>query len=167
LTHSFGFLLVFVLFLQGCTYALSSAVVDRADKTITFEMLRSDPNQFKGRIVILGGTIEQVADMKQGSLLTVVQKPLDYWGKPVRTTSSGGYYLLFSYRHLDSLSYALGRDITVAAEVAGTRLKALGDNEFDYPLLVLKEYKLWQKDQTRPGAQTQWGDPLYDPQRQP
>ncbi len=167
MAHPVGLLFIAVLLLSGCTSVLSSAVVDKADKSITFEMLRADPNLYKGKILILGGTIEQVADAKQGSLLTVVQKPLDYWGKPVRTTSSGGYYLVFSYRHLDSLAYALGRDITVAAEVAGTRLKALGDNEFDYPLLILKELKLWQKDQMRPGAQTQWGDPLYDPQRQP
>jgi outer membrane lipoprotein len=160
-------LLFVVLFFQGCTYAISPALTDKADKAITFEMLRTDPNLYAGKVVILGGVIAQIAAVKQGTLITVVQKPLDYWGKPVRTNKAGGYFLVFYPRHLDSLTYDSGRELTVAAEVGGTKLKVLGDTEYDYPVLASKELKLWPREQTRPGTQTQWGDPLYDPQRQP
>jgi len=156
-----------ILSLQGCRYAISPEIVDNADKTITFEMLRSDPDLYQGRLVILGGTIAQITNVKSGVLITVDQKSLDYWGKPMRTTRTGGQYLIFYPRYLDFLSYAPGREITVAATVEGTKLKALGDSEFDYPVLISKELKLWPKEQKRPDAQTQWGDPLYDPQRQP
>jgi outer membrane lipoprotein len=160
-------LLGIVVFFQGCTYAISPAVADKADRTITFEMLRADPNLYAGKVVILGGVIAQITAVKQGTLITVVQKPLDYWGKPVRTNKTGGYFLVFSPRYLDSLTHASGRELTVAAEVGGTRLNVLGDTEYDYPVLSSKELKLWPSEQSRPGAQTQWGDPLYDPQRQP
>ena len=60
-------------------------MVDKADKTIPFEKLQADPDSFKGKLVILGGTIEKANKMKQGTLIEVVQKPLDYWGKPKRT----------------------------------------------------------------------------------
>jgi outer membrane lipoprotein len=157
----------FVVLLQGCTYAISPAVTDRADKTITFEMLRSNPDVHKGKLLILGGTIAQVTVVKQGSLIAIDQKPLDFWNKPTRTSNTGGRFLVFYPRAVDPLTYSFGREITVAAEVAGTKLKFLGDVEYDYPVLVSKEFKLWPKEQKRPEAQTQWGDPLYAPQRQP
>jgi len=153
--------------LQGCTYAISPAMVERTDKTITFEMLREDPTVYKGRIVIFGGVISKINNMNQGTLITVVQKPLDYWGKPERTNYTGGLFLVFFPRYLDALAYDSGREITVAAEVGGTSLEALGKEEYDYPVLVSKELKLWPKEQARPDTQTHWGDPLYDPQQQP
>ena len=159
-------LFTLIILLQGCSYAISPTVADKADKTITFEMLRADPGLYKGKIIILGGTIAEITNLKQGSLITVDQKPLDFWNKPTRTTRTGGRFLLFYPRAVDSLTYAFGRELTVAAEVAGTSLKALGDKEYDHPVLVSKELKLWSREQKRPEAQTQWGDPLYDPQRQ-
>jgi outer membrane lipoprotein len=160
---------VFVLFVffQGCTYAISPSMVEKSDKTISFEMLRTDPTMYKGRLVIFGGVIAQTSNLKQGTLITVSQKPLDYWGKPVRTNKTGGQFFVFSPRYLDSLTYDAGREITVAAEVAGTSLKALGEGEFDQPMLISKELKLWPRELGKAGAQTQWGDPLYDPQRLP
>lgn len=152
--------------LQGCSYAISPAMADKADKNITFEMLRADPDAHKGKILLLGGTIAQITSVKQGSLITVDQKPLDFWNKPTRTSRIGGQFLLYSSRQLDALAYA-GREITVAAEVAGTRLSVLGNSEQIHPVLITRELKLWPKDQKRPEAQPQWGDPLYAPQRQP
>lgn len=160
-------LCVVLFFFQGCTYAISPSLVEKSDKTISFEMLRTDPAIYKGRLVIFGGVIAQTSNLKQGTLITVIQKPLDYWGKPVRTNKTAGQFLVFSARYLDGLTYSAGREITVAAEVAGTRLHTLGEREFDQPVLISQELKLWPREQGRAGAQTQWGDPLYEPQRQP
>jgi outer membrane lipoprotein len=156
-----------VSLLQGCSYAISSSFADRADKTVTFEMLRQDPVAHKGKLLILGGTIVQSAVVKQGSLITIDQKPLDYWGKPTQTSRTGGQFLVYYSRLIASPAYAPGTYITVAAEVAGTKLDVLGNIEYDQPVLISREIKLWPKEQKRQGTQTQWGDPLYAPQRQP
>jgi outer membrane lipoprotein len=161
----FMVLVGFILLLQGCRYAISPEIVNMADKKITFDMLRSDPDLYRGKLVILGGTIAQIANVKSGVLITIDQKPLDYWGKPMLTRRTGGQFLLFYPRYLNFLSYAPGQVITVAAVVEGTKLIALGDSEYDYPVLVSKELKLWPREQNQPEAQTQWGDPLYDPQQ--
>jgi outer membrane lipoprotein len=117
--------------------------------------------------VILGGTVAEITNLKQGSLITVDQKPLDFWGKPTRTSRTGGRFLIYFSRQVDSLTYSPGRELTVAGDVAGTSLKALGDKEYDHPILVSKELRLVPREQKRPDTQPQWGDPLYDPQRQP
>jgi outer membrane lipoprotein len=150
------------LFLQGCSYAISPAVADKTDKTISFERLQADPDLYKGKLVILGGTIDQVTSVKQGTLIEVVQKPLDYWGKPRRTKKTGGHFLLLYPGYLNTMVYAPGREITVAAEVEGTGGKELESAAYDYLLVVSKELKLW-KQERQTWNSPQWIDPLYDP----
>jgi outer membrane lipoprotein len=155
-------LFALMLLFHGCAYAVSRDLAARADKTITFEMLQAEPDAFTGKLLILGGTLSHITSTKEGVLLEVVQKPLDYWGRPKRTDRTGGRFLVRSAKRLDAMIFAPGRDITVAAEVEGTRGKALGDLEYSYPVVVLRELKLWEREYpswNRP----QWIDPLYDP----
>jgi outer membrane lipoprotein len=155
-------LFALTLLLQGCTYAISRGMTAKADKTITFEMLQADPDSFKGKILILGGTISQITNTKKGTILEVVQRPLDYWGKPKRTSRTGGSFLVFYPGYLNTFVYEPGREITVAAEVEGTRSKALGEIEYSYPVVVAKEIKLWEREPSA-AARPKWTDPLYDP----
>lgn len=151
-----------LLFLQGCTYAISPGLADRADKTIPFEKLQADPDSFKGKLLVLGGTIVQAMAVNQGTLLEVDRKPLDYWGKPVRTSRKGSRFLAFSPGHLNTMAYAPGVDITLAGEVLGTGSPMIGDKRYDDPVVFVKELKLWERE--RPARDSpQWMDPLYDP----
>jgi outer membrane lipoprotein len=150
------------LLLQGCTYAISPEMSARVDKTISFEMIQADPDTFKGKVVLLGGTIAQTVNSRQGTVIEVVQKPLDYWGKPKRTDRTGGRFLLLSPGYLDVMIFAPGREITVAAEVAGTRSKALDEMEYSYPVVIARELKLWERER-QSWDKPQWIDPLNDP----
>ena len=153
---------VVALLLQGCTYAISPEMSARADKTISFEMIQADPDTFKGKLVLLGGTIAQTGNSKQGTVIEVVQKPLDYWGKPKRTDRTGGRFLVFSPGYLDAMIFSPGREITVAAEVEGTRSKTLGELEYSYPVVIARELKLWERER-QSWDKPQWIDPLNDP----
>jgi outer membrane lipoprotein len=150
------------LLLQGCTYAISPEMSARVDKTISFEMIQADPDTFKGKVVLLGGTIAQTVNSRQGTVIEVVQKPLDYWGMPKRTDRTGGRFLLLSPGYLDVMIFAPGREITVAAEVAGTRSKALDEMEYSYPVVIARELKLWERER-QSWDKPQWIDPLNDP----
>lgn len=162
----FLLLILIMLTVQGCTYAISRDMVDQSDKALTFEMLQADPDTYKGKMMILGGTIAHVTDTKKGSVLEVIQTPLDYWGKPKRTDRTGGRFLLTTAQHLNTLLYTAGRQITVAAEVAGTRSSALGEVEYSYPVIISKELKLWPLE--RQGwDKPQWTDPLSRPSGPP
>ncbi len=155
-------LLILPLILPACTYAISRDMSEKADKTITFEMLLADPDTFKGKILILGGSISQIVHTKQGTILEVDQKPLDYWGKPKRTNKTGGKFLALYPGYLNTFIYAPGREITMAAEIEGTRSNALGGMEYSYPVVAAKEIKLWDREPPAAVRPT-WIDPLYDP----
>jgi outer membrane lipoprotein len=159
----FALLFGCALVLHGCTYAISPDMVSRADRTITFRhLLETDPDTFKGKIIILGGIIDQTEGTSQGTLLEIIEKPLDYWGKPKRTDRSGGRFLVLHPGALDPLVFAPGQEITVAAEIAGARSKSLEEREYSYPVVISRELKLWPRER-QSWERPQWIDPLYDP----
>ncbi|HEX9019782.1 MAG TPA: Slp family lipoprotein [Nitrospirota bacterium] len=155
-------LLCSLLLCQGCTYAISPTLADKAERNVAFGSLLNDPDAFGGKLLILGGTIDQITNEKQGTLIEVVQKQLDYWGKPQRTQKAGGRFLAFYPGFLDPMVYAPGRDITVAGVVQGTTSPMLENRQFNYPVLLMKEIRLWERGQPS-WDKPSWLDPLYDP----
>jgi outer membrane lipoprotein len=112
--------------------------------------------------VILGGLIAQVRTVKNGTLIEIVQKELDYWGKPRHTDRTGGRFIVHQPRSLDILVFSPGREITVAGEVTGADERSMGDSAILYPLINGKEIKLWPRE--KPGwDKPQFLDPLYEP----
>ncbi len=150
-----------IILLQGCIYPISGDLVAKTDRTVTFEILQADPDLYKGRLIILGGSIAAVTSLAEGSLIDVYQAPLDYWGKPIRTNGVKGRFLIYTLVYIDPDVYAPGREITVAGEIEGTTLKLSENSEltkYTYPVLVSKELKLWPR--TRGPEEPDWWDPL-------
>ena len=126
------------LFFQGCTYAISREYTRQADRTISFREIKQDPEIYKGKLVIIGGTIDQVSSTDHGTLLEVEERSLDYWGRPERTNKTGGRFILLYPAHLNTLLYAPGREITAAATVDGTEAASLVDQDAPRSALFVK-----------------------------
>lgn len=152
----------FSLFFQSCTFAISPEYAHHADRTISLHEIKQDPGIYQGKLVIIGGTVAGVSSTDHGSLLEVEERPLDYWGRPRRTTKTGGRFILSYPAHLNTLLYASGREITAAATVEGTEAAALTDQDLHVPLFLSKELKLWE-DERSARSSPQWLDPLNDP----
>ena len=58
----------------GCSHALSSAVRQQIDTTLSFAQLRTNPDAYKGHVVMLGGDILSTQNLTEGALLEVLQK---------------------------------------------------------------------------------------------
>ena len=162
---TFLFLAGFMLLINGCSYAVSRDLVAQSDKSITLQQIQADPARLAGTTVILGGEIIAIRVAKQGTLIEVLERPLDLWGKPKRTVQSGGRFLLLHSRALDTIVFTPGREITAAAQVKGTFEKGLTGEEIEHPLLVTRELKLWEQE--RSADRPAWWDPLHDPHAQP
>ena len=146
-----------LLLLQGCSYAISPQTASQADRTIPFAKLSADPADYAGKLVILGGEIVETRTEKGGSVIEVRQKDLDYWGKPRRTTSSGGILVILHRARLDPMTYAPEREVTVAGEVVRGSAELAG-----HLVLQSKELKLWPRERLT-SDKPKWLDPLYDP----
>jgi outer membrane lipoprotein len=60
-----------------CSHALSSVVRQQIDTTLSLTQLCTTPEAYKDRIVMLGGDILSTRNLTEGTLLEVLQKPLD------------------------------------------------------------------------------------------
>jgi outer membrane lipoprotein len=154
---------VLALLVQGCSYAISPEVARNADRSISFQKLHADPLKFTGKTVILGGVIVRTKNLKKGTLIEVLQKELDYWGKPRRTERTGGRFIVVHPRHLDAMIFAPGRELTVAGEVTDDDQKTLGENAYSSPVIRSRELKLWPQQSRSSWEKPEWIDPLYDP----
>ncbi len=145
------------LMLNACPYSISKSVVVKADTSIQFEKLVSTPDDYKGKVLILGGTIVRAAQTEQGTLLEVIQKELDYWGRPRNTYRTGGRFLVLI--RTASEGYVFKQEIVVAGEVIGSG-KGI-DGTGPYPVLRPLEIRIWPVE--RASERPAWLDPLYDP----
>jgi len=137
-------LLLTIISLFGCAHVISKEMRDKAYGEPPASALFKDPDEFKGRIVILGGTIVSSTNTDKGTYIEVLQKPLDYHGRPEDTDTSYGRFIIFHDGYLDAAVYAQGRDVTVAGEVMGKELHPLGEIQYPYPLIKSKELHLFE-----------------------
>ena len=140
-------------FFAGCSPALSPEISRAVDPTLTFSMLRTDPEAHNGKIVVLCGVILETRTVGNGTELEILQKEPDYWGKPLRTDRSGGKFLARHRALLDSFLYAPGREITVGGPVTGAERGLL--------VIDIQETRLWEQPRPAAGDPT-WMDPLSD-----
>lgn len=137
-------LLLFILFpAAGCAPPFPRETLDKVNRTVSFQELRTAPEKFKGTWVMLGGMIVAAKNAKDGTLIEILQKPLDTDGRPLETDSTEGRFLVQSDTFLDSAVYHQGRLVTVVAEVIGRKELPLDEIMYSYPHLIMKALHLW------------------------
>lgn len=131
--------------LSGCAHVISRDMLDQVDQEITFPDLRNNPSHYKGETVLLGGVIVDTDMEKNGTLLEIYQTRLDRIGEPIHLDRSQGRFLAQYNGFLDSEIWRKGRKVTVAGTVEGEKTGKLGNMNYRYPYLRVKEIHLWQE----------------------
>jgi outer membrane lipoprotein len=128
----------------GCSSPVSKSVRKELDPDLTFQALREQPDAYEGKLVLLGGTIIETRNKQEGTLIEVLQKRLNRWGRPKDEDDTEGRFLVFADRFLDPVVYSEGRKITIAGKVVGGHVEKIGEVDYVYPLLRAREIHLWQ-----------------------
>jgi outer membrane lipoprotein len=129
---------------QGCAPPFPKELLEKVDRKVSFTALQKEPGAYEGRLVMLGGMIIEAKNQAEGTLIEVLEKPLDSEGKPRQTDESGGRFLVTTGNFLDAAVYHTGRMITVVGTVSGQRTLKLGEIEYRYPLIAAKDQYLWR-----------------------
>ncbi len=137
--------IAFALFLlvSGCAPVISKELRTQVAREITFREVIQDPDVYKGKLVLLGGVIIGAKNLEEGTLIEVLQKPADRRGRPRDVDQSDGRFMALYEGFLDAAIYSEGREVTVAGEVKGKRVLPLGEIQYAYPLIAIKEIYLW------------------------
>ena len=115
-----------------------------ADRAIGLSQVVKNPEAYKGKIALWGGEILRSVNKKEGTLIEVLQLPLDRSDRPKEVDASEGRFLVLNPGYLDVAIYREGREITVAGEVQGVETLPLGEIEYIYPFLKAKKIHLWE-----------------------
>ena len=115
--------------LAGCSPPFPRDLLDRVDGNASFAAIRKEPAQYAGKLVMLGGTIVDAVQLKEGTRLEVLQRPLDGGGRPLLTDETGGRFLVLTRQFLDSAVYHRGRTVTVIGAVEAPQMLPLGEIE--------------------------------------
>ncbi len=133
-----------VIILNGCAHVISKGLRERVASGITFKEVRENPDAYRGKIVLWGGVIVRSENLKEGTLIEILQISLNRGGGPKNRDVSEGRFLALYPAFLDTVIYCEGREVTVAGEIQGKRVRSLGEIEYTYPLLLVKEIHLWE-----------------------
>lgn len=132
-----------IMVIAGCSPPFPKELLEKVDGNITFAQVRKDPGPSVGKLLMLGGMIVEITNLKEGTRIEVLQKELDREGRPELTDATGGRFLVLTSQFLDGAVYHRGRMITVIGEVAPPVVLPLGAIEYRYPVLSARSLHLW------------------------
>lgn len=137
-------LLTIALLLVGCARPFPPDILARVNRSVSFQELQKNPEHYQGVWLMLAGVIVDSRNAKEGSLIEVLQKPMDGDGRPLQTDKTEGRFLVLSEQFLDTAVYQKGRPITIIGEVAGRREQPLDQLLYQYPFLLVRDLHLWR-----------------------
>jgi outer membrane lipoprotein len=137
------------LILFSCAPVLNREYMQEGDRKVSFQALRENPDQYKGRLYILGGVIVNTKFTDEGSRIEAMHIPVNSSGYFEEEGRSEGRFLAVLPKNentLDPVVYHRGRTITLAGEFVETRKGKLDEIEYVYPVFRIKQIYLWPKE---------------------
>ncbi len=128
-----------LLILAGCAHYLSAPSRALVDRSVTFRRLIEDPDAYRGKMIMLGGTVAAVEHTREGTRLEVIEHRLDSRELPDESIPSRGRFLATTPESVESASFEPGTLVTMAGEVVGQKSENRQGGIHTYPLIAIKE----------------------------
>jgi outer membrane lipoprotein len=94
-----------LLAFSGCAPVISKQLRGQVAKDLTLSVVLKDPEAYKGETVLWSGVIISSVNLKEGTMIEVLQKPADMRGKPKDVDESEGRFLALYPGYLDVAIY--------------------------------------------------------------
>ena len=126
---------------------------------LSVEKVRENLTEYGGQTVLWGGKIAQTIVKPEGTLIEMVQFPLDKQLKPMDVDVSEGRFLVLEDQYLDPMIFRSGRKVTVVGAVGASRTMKLDEITYAYPLVEAATIYLWEEEQ--PETRVYYNYPVY------
>jgi outer membrane lipoprotein len=137
-------LIFLVLISVSCAPIISEELGREISRDIAFKQVIKDPEVYIGKTVLISGIIIGSENTKEGTLIEILQKQADREGRPKDVDDSDGRFLALYDGYLDTAIYTQGREVAVAGEIRGKKVLPLGQIDYTYPLISIKEIHLFK-----------------------
>ena len=164
------FLLLMLPFL-GCAPAISPSLQQQAGPPVSFAELSAHPEQYQGRVVILGGEVMTLQPLGQGTLMAVNQMDMQQLPYSRKAPASGGTFLVESDQWLSPGTYQPKSTVRVAGEVKGRRDGLLALKAREVAFIAPPVWEKWYYPVPRewynydPAMEQWYTPPYFDPWR--
>jgi outer membrane lipoprotein len=118
---------------------------DTYSTTFTPQQAARDSGNYIGSSVMWGGMLISTSNLQNGSQLEILGYPLQTSQRPNVELEPQGRFLVMSGDFLEPLDFAPGRLVTVTGVIDQTRSGAVGDTEYVYPVVNVRNLHLWSK----------------------
>lgn len=143
-------LILTLLFCCSCTSMNSSSLVPAELQgkivTISLSQVQNDPHKYHGEYVVWGGAIINTVNTDNGTVLEILELPLDSQNQPKEVDTSSGRFMAHEDEFLDPFIYRQGRQVTVVGTIQGLQSKPLGKTHYEYPLIQADKVHLWDQE---------------------
>ncbi len=136
--------LSFSMIFDGCTSTRKHPNRQESYEKIPFSEILRSPEQYRGKVVRLGGVILDVVNKEEGSTLEILEQPLNWRGRPKPGDDSGGRFIAVFGEFLDKEIYRTDRQVSIIGEIIGMKTAPIGETTHNYPLLSGREIRLWK-----------------------
>ena len=164
-----------LLIASGCALLDDSLESDSSGAPqITYAQLKASTETYKGQAVTLGGKVLHAKRLKEGTRIEILHLPLTSSLKPIFDLSkSQGRFVAIKREFLDPATLPPGTFVTISGEIAGSMTLPLDETDYTYPVVDIKNVRVWPKDEDGPprirpymGPGPYWG-PYWSPYWRP
>lgn len=132
-----------VLVLSACTSVIPKNMLAQADQKLTIADVQDHPDSYSGSGIVWAGIITDIKNLKDSTIIEVLRKPADHQGRPKEGDTSDGRFLATYNGFLDPAIYTVGREVTIAGKVKGTKSSVIGEYDYTYPVIEVTDIHLW------------------------
>lgn len=135
--------------LQSCAFLnnVPPELASVAGSDLSLITVRENITEYEGQKIMWGGKVAQTLIKPEGTLMEIVQFPLDKQLKPRNVDVSEGRFLVLEDQYLDPMIFQSGRKVTVVGVVGGPRSMKLDEITYTYPMVKADTIYLWKEEQ--------------------
>lgn len=137
-------LLMAMLIASGCAHALSDESIKLVDPSLSLKVVKAEPEQFRGKHLLVGGMIANIRNSDAGAEIEIVQFPLKNNYLPNMSAMSDGRFLAVTPSFADPAVFRPGSLISIVGEVKGEKTQELDEVRYRYPVINIHEMHVWK-----------------------
>jgi len=156
--------LIAILLVSACAPVLKGELMKEGSRDVSLDVLRENPDPYRGKLYILGGVIATSKVTDEGTVIEALYLPVDSRGYIKDERDDEGRYLAIfpkSAGFLDPMIYKKNRYITLAGEFTGTRRGKLDEADYIYPVFEIVQIYLWREERYYPSPYYYPYSPYY------
>ncbi len=105
------------------------------------------PERYSGNDVVWGGRIVHVTNFADHSEIELLAYPLDSSQRPRANDSGSGRFIAVRRGYVEPLDYPAGALMTVDGRLNGTRAGKVGDADYLFPLVDVRQSHVWTAEE--------------------